>query len=232
MQHALPTPASGLDLPEVTNGAEAMAEIQPLTVFIVDDDEAVRDSLHVLLDSIGIANCPYDSGAEFLAAIGPQQRGCILLDVRMPEISGLEIQQRLLARREWLPVIIITGHGDVPMAIAAMKAGAFDFIEKPFKNEVLIDAIRRALEQVRRKHEKSAMADAQSERLAQLTPREREVLENLVLGRPNKVIAYELGISPRTVEIHRARVMEKMQARSLSELVRVALALGVAADAG
>jgi two-component system response regulator FixJ len=204
-----------------------MAEGDALTVFIVDDDEAVRDSLHMLLDSIGIANRPYVSGEEFLAEIGPKHRGCILLDVRMPGINGLEVQQRLLARREQLPVIVITGHGDVPMAIAAMKAGAFEFIEKPFKNEILVEAIGRALEQVRRVHEKSAIVDAQSERLAQLTPRERQVLENLVVGRPNKVIAYELGISPRTVEIHRARVMEKMEARSLSELVRIALALGL-----
>ena len=183
-----------------------------------------------LLDSIGIASRPYSSGEEFLAHIDPGHRGCILLDVRMPGVSGLEVQQRLLDRREQLPVIMITGHGDVPMAIAAMKAGAFDFIEKPFKNEVLLEAIERALAQVRQVHEKSAIADARSERLAQLTPRERQVLEKLILGQPNKVIGYELGISPRTVEIHRARVMEKMQARSLSELVRMALALGIAAD--
>lgn len=197
------------------------------TIFIVDDDEAVRDSLKALLESAGLKVQAYGSGQEFLNANDPSRSGCLLLDIRMPDMSGLEVQEELVAKQDNLPIIMITGHGDIPIAVKAMKAGAFDFIEKPFKDEVILDSLRRALgldEQFRRKESSAIDVGA---RVALLTPRERDVLEQLVIGRQNKVIAFDLGISPRTVEVHRARVMEKMKARSLSHLVRMALAAGI-----
>lgn len=197
------------------------------TVFVVDDDAAVRDSLQTLLGSAELTVEVYGSGEEFLDAYAPSRKGCLLLDVRMPGLSGLEIQQRLADQRSTLPVIIITGHGDIPTAVKAMKAGAVDFIEKPFRAELILDSVRRALdlgEQIRRTR---LSAEDTVARIAKLTPREREVLGHLVLGRSNKIIAFELGISPRTVEVFRARVMEKMQAESLPHLVRMALAAGL-----
>jgi two-component system response regulator FixJ len=196
------------------------------TVFIVDDDEAVRDSLGALVESAGLTAEPYESGTAFLAAVGPERIGCVLLDVQMPGLGGLEIQQRLATGHAALRVIVVTGHGDVPLAVKAMKAGAFDFIEKPFDDEGLLDCIRRALAATERGRSNET-ASAGLDGLGQLTPRERDVLHQLIVGNPNKVIAYELGISPRTVEVHRARVMEKMQARNLSHLVRMALAAGL-----
>lgn len=196
------------------------------TVFIVDDDEAVRDSLGALVESAGLASETYASGAAFLAAVGAERAGCVLLDVQMPGLGGLEIQRRLAAGHATLRVIVVTGHGDVPLAVKAMKAGAFDFVEKPFDDEGLLDCIRRAIAETER-HRSSETAAAGLEGLSQLTPRERDVLHQLIVGNPNKLIAYELGISPRTVEVHRARVMEKMQARNLSHLVRLALAAGL-----
>ena len=197
------------------------------TVFIVDDDDAVRDSLGALIESAGLTAESFATGTRFLDAIGPDRTGCVLLDVQMPDLGGLEIQERLAASQPGLRVIIITGHGDVPLAVKAMKAGAVDFIEKPFDDGVLLDCVHRALAESQR----GEAAEAGLEGLGQLTPRERDVLLQLIVGNPNKVIAYELGISPRTVEVHRARVMEKMQAKSLSHLVRMALAAGVDPEA-
>jgi two-component system response regulator FixJ len=203
-------------------------------VFIVDDDDAVRDSLEALVDSAGLAVESFSSGTMFLKAMAAERIGCVLLDVQMPDLSGLEIQARLGASHPGLRVIIITGHGDVPLAVKAMKAGAFDFIEKPFDDAALLDCVRHALAEAGREgHSREEPADgaAGPNGLGQLTPRERDVLQQLIIGNPNKVIAYELGISPRTVEVHRARVMEKMQARNLSHLVRMALAAGLDPEA-
>jgi two-component system response regulator FixJ len=201
-------------------------------IFVVDDDEAVRDSLELLLHSAGYTRVhAFASAREFLDRVQPQPGDCLLLDVRMPDMDGLELQEALNSRGMKLPVIVMTGHGDVPIAVRAMKAGAADFIEKPFSDELLLECVHRATK-------RAALASRENEetaeikrRLDTLTPREREVLHGMIAGQPNKLIAYELGISPRTVEIHRARVMEKMQARSLSGLVRMALAIGVTPDA-
>ena len=197
------------------------------TIFIVDDDEAVRDSLQILLETEGYRTAVFGSGLEFLDAYRAGQAGCLLADVRMPDMSGLDLQEILAERQLQLPVIIITGHGDVSMAVRAMKAGAVDFIEKPFADTTILDSVQRALSRADQPRADQALATEAEARLQALTPREREVLERLVLGRPNKIIAFELNISPRTVEIHRARVMEKMQADSLSHLVRLALAAKV-----
>jgi two-component system response regulator FixJ len=192
-------------------------------VFIVDDDEAVRDSLQLLLESAGHAVQAFEAAAEALQSCRTRQPACIVTDVRMPEMDGLEFQEKLAAGGFQVPVIVMTGHADVPLAVRAMKAGAVDFIEKPFGDEAILASIEGAL-----KRKPQAAADpALLERLESLTPREREVLELLVIGHPNKVIAYRLDISPRTVEIHRAHVMEKMKARSLPELVRTAMQAGV-----
>ncbi len=196
-------------------------------VFVVDDDDAVRDSLCALLESDGFKTEGFATGQAFLDTYSPDDSGCLIVDVQMPGMSGLELQARLAAQQIDVPIIVITGHGDVPIAVQALKAGALDFFEKPFTDDTILDSVRRALEHSEQlQKEKSLAADAAA-RIARLTAREHDVLEQLVTGRPNKVIAYELGISPRTVEIHRARVMEKMQARSLSHLVRMALAVGI-----
>ncbi len=197
------------------------------TVFIVDDDDAVRESLSALLESNGFTTLTFPSALHFLARCDRRANGCLLADVRMPEMDGLELQERVAAEFPDLAVIIITGHGDVPIAVRAMKAGANDFIEKPFDEETIVGAVRRALEQAAHTQRHGADSTAAAARLELLTPREREVLQWVVAGLPNKTIGYDLGISARTVEIHRARVMEKMQVRSLSALVRMALAAGV-----
>jgi two-component system response regulator FixJ len=197
------------------------------TVFVVDDDEAVRDSLGLLLESAGLRVETFGSAPDVLSRSAHLLPACIITDVRMPGMDGLELQQALAARQIRVPVIVITGHGDVPLAVRAMKAGAYDFVEKPFSDEMILASIRTAVRKYRDAVAESATASAFAARLEQLTPREREVLEQLVAGYPNKVIAYNLNISPRTVEIHRARVMDKMQARSLPELVRMALASGI-----
>lgn len=194
-------------------------------VHVVDDDEAVRDSLGVLLQSAGFSVRTYDSAAALLKALPRGGAGCVLTDVRMPEIDGLALQRRLSELGVRLPVIVMTGHGDVPIAVGALKAGAADFLEKPFDDAQLLAAVSAALAASRRsREEQTAIADI-AERVASLTPREREVLDRLVEGQANKTIAYGLGSSPRTVEVHRARVMEKMGARSLADLVRMTLAL-------
>jgi len=198
---------------------------------VIDDDEAVRNSLAFLFECAGLPVQTYDSALAFLDVAPGLQAGCIVTDVRMPDMDGLALQRRLLELGVRLPLIVITGHGDVPVAVQALKAGAADFIEKPFDDEVLLAGVRAALAANRRDRERGVEVERIAVRLARLTPREREVLDRLVAGQQNKAIAYDLGSSPRTVEIHRARVMEKMGAGSLSELVRMALAAGVAAPA-
>jgi len=199
-------------------------------VHVVDDDDAVRDSLTVLLGAAGHAVADYPTALVFLEADAMAGPGCILLDVRMPEMDGIHLLEQLKERGSALPVVMMTGFAEVPLAVRAMKAGAVDFIEKPFDDMVLLAAIERAIalsETVRRQ---DTQASEIERRMRTLTEREHQVFVWLVKGAPNKVIAHELGISPRTVEIHRARVMEKMQAASLSHLVRMALAIGVGAD--
>jgi RNA polymerase sigma factor (sigma-70 family) len=193
------------------------------TVFVVDDDQAMRNSLKWLISSVGMRVECFGSADEFLASHHGGGAGCLLLDVRMPGMSGLELQEILAERNITLPVIIITGHGDVAMAVRAMKAGAIDFIEKPFNDELLLDAIRNALALDERRRDVQLERAEVAQRLEQLTPREREVMEMVTEGKSNKEIAAELGVSAKTVEAHRARVMEKMRAGSLAELVRMAL---------
>jgi two-component system response regulator FixJ len=200
-------------------------------VFIVDDDEAVRNSLRLLLKSVGLVPAAMGSAREFLQKHDPTQPGCLVLDVRMPEMSGLELQEQLNLLGAVIPVIFITGHGDVPMAVEAMQAGAFDFLQKPFRDQDLIDRIQRALEKDRTNR---AVLDERAvirQRLESLTPREREVLDMVASGKPNKIMASDLGVSQRTVEIHRARVMEKMGATSLAQLVRMVMDLDEKAPA-
>lgn len=194
------------------------------TIFIVDDDAAVRDSLSALLEADGFATETFESAKAFLAGYKPKDACCVIADIRMPDMDGLELQEEIIRRAWGLPVIIITGHGDVPLAVRAMKAGAVDFIEKPFDDDVLRASIERGIAQSKRTRGESALSQEVGARMAELTAREREVMEHLVAGRPNKVIAHRMDISPRTVEVHRGRVMEKMHARSLSDLVRMALA--------
>ena len=196
-------------------------------VYIVDDDEAARDSLSVLLESKGYAVKSFVSAPQFLAAAPSLPVGCLIVDIRMPEMDGLELQQHLTDCSLDFPVIVITGHGDVPLAVRAMKAGAVDFIEKPFAAEAILDSLAAAVARLATLTGQDPAAGAAASKLNLLSPREREVLDVLLAGLPNKSIAYDLGISPRTVEIHRARVMDKMGARSLSELIRLALAGGV-----
>lgn len=193
-------------------------------VHVIDDDAALRDSLAFLLESAALRAVTYESAGAFLERIAALEPGCVVTDVRMPGMSGLELIATLKAMKIGLPVIVVTGHADVPLAIEAMKAGVHDFIEKPFDDEALLSAIRAALAQAKdRAQRQTELAEIRS-RLGSLSARESEVLQGLVAGQPNKVIAYNLGISPRTVEIYRANVMTKMGSASLSELVRMTLA--------
>lgn len=198
------------------------------TIFIVDDDAAVRDALKLLLRSVGQAVETFGSAQEFLDAYSEDRPGCLVLDIRMPGMSGLELQQKLNEKHSILPIIFITGHGDVPMAVEAMQAGAVDFIQKPFRDQDLIDRINQALEKDSSNRASLGERNDIRRRLDTLTPREREVLDLVVHGKANKVIAGDLKLSQRTVEIHRARVMEKMQASSLAHLVRMVLEVGQA----
>lgn len=198
-----------------------------LVVHVIDDDDAARDSLKFLLESARLSVRTYESGSAFLEAMPNIDQGCVITDVRMPGISGIELLQRLKKFPFELPVIVITGHGDVPLAVEAMKLGAIDFFEKPFEDDALLAAVRSALNQYEKDSKREADRAKIAARIEALSPRERQVLDGLVAGHPNKNIAFDLGISPRTVEIYRANVMTKMQAGSLSELVRMALLAGV-----
>ncbi|MCW5772985.1 MAG: response regulator [Rhodospirillaceae bacterium] len=200
------------------------------TVFVVDDDAGMRDSLRFLFEAEELPAEFFASAKAFLAAGAAGRIGCLLADVRMPDMTGLELQEELKRLNSPLSVILMTGHADVPMAVNAMRAGAFDFIEKPFADAALLASVRRALEQARARPLPAPATSAQSaavaSRLGQLTPREREVLNHLVHGSPHKVIAHALGISPRTVEVHRARIMSKLEARNLAHLVEMMLTSG------
>jgi FixJ family two-component response regulator len=196
------------------------------TVFVVDDDDAVRSSLRLLLKSVGLPIVAYASAREFLEAWRSDQPGCLLLDVRMPSMSGIELQAELNTRGAIIPVIFISGHGDIPMAVEAIQQGAFDFLQKPFRDQDLIDRVQRALASDAQSRQHLAELDTLRSRYLSLTPREQEVIKLVTKGKANKVMAADLGVSQRTVEIHRARVMEKMGARSLAQLVRMMLELG------
>lgn len=194
-------------------------EDKPL-VYVVDDDVAVRDSIKLLLDSIGLDSEVYESAAEFLQNCDSTRNCCLVSDIRMPGLSGLELQEQLHEHGTDIPIIFITGHGDIPMAVTAMKAGATDFIQKPFRDQDLIDRIHKALQLDEEQRESRAEANVIRERLKTLTPREAEVMQRVVGGQANKVIAMDLGVSQRTVELHRARVMHKLKMRSLADLVQ------------
>lgn len=192
-------------------------------VHVVDDDPDVRDSLRWLIESVGLPVRTYGDAREFLDKYDPERLGCLVLDVRLPGLSGLELQQELMSRPETPPIIMISGHAEVPSAVQAVKAGAIDFIEKPFSEQILLDRIQEALEQQRRAREARTRRAASMALLATLTPREREVMQLIVAGKRNKVIAAELGITEKTVEVHRSRVMEKLQVESLAALVQLVL---------
>jgi len=197
------------------------------TVHVVDDDAGLRDSLRLLLEASGLSVATYETATEFFSAATDLAGGCLLTDIRMPGLDGLELQEQLAARPVRLPVIVMTGHGDVPLAVRAMKAGAVDFLEKPFTDVQLLTAVGRALEQSREARELGRLTAEVSRMIAQLTPREREVLAMLIGGSSTKEIASRLGTSPRTIEVHRGRVFEKLRAGSLPDLVRISIAAGV-----
>ncbi len=194
-----------------------------ITVFVVDDDQAVRDSLALLVHSVGLEVETFASARDFLDSYRPDRRGCLITDIRMPGMSGLELQEQLSADGYHIPVIVLTGFGDVPAAVRALKAGAVDFVEKPFNPQALLDLIQQAVVRDTEIREQAARDAELAERTALLTPREQEVMTLVVAGKANKVIAIDLSISERTVELHRARIMKKMQARSLAELMRMVL---------
>ncbi|MBX6420456.1 MAG: response regulator transcription factor [Nevskia sp.] len=195
------------------------------TVFIVDDEEAVRDSVALLLRSVGLRTRSYPDASVFLEEYDGQEAGCLVLDVRMPRLSGLELQQELNRRGWTIPVVFITGHGDVPMAVEAMRAGAVDFLQKPFKDDELIRRVQKALEQDARLREQLAQRNLIRSRYETLTPRERDIAERLAAGAANKAVAIDLGLSERTVELHRANIMRKLEARGLAQLVQMLIAL-------
>lgn len=197
------------------------------TVFLVDDDEAIRHSASFMLRHAGYTVKTYPDGVSFLSEVLPEQNGCILLDVRMPEMDGLEVQSILKQRGVNMPVIILTGHGDVPVAVEAMKGGAIEFLEKPYEKKALVGAIESGFAQLENQASETRRTSEANARLSSLTPREMEVLECLVDGQTNKAIAETLSISPRTVEIHRAHMMEKLEAESLSSALRLAFLAGI-----
>lgn len=195
------------------------------TVFVVDDDAAIRDSMAFLMKSVDLPCRCYASANDFLESFDPAMSGCLVLDIRMPGMSGMDLQQHLNEKRSILPIIFITGHGDIPMAVDAMQKGAIDFLQKPFRDQDLLDRINNALEADRTAREELEQIEVLRRRYESLTSREKEVMQEVVAGKPNKIIAYDLDVSQRTVEIHRSRVMEKMQARSLAHLVRMDISL-------
>ena len=199
------------------------APTKPATVYIVDDNPAVRDAIRWLVQQVGLDAQTHASAQEFLAACKPGMRGCLVLDIRMPGLSGLDLQDRLVQSGIQLPVIIVTGHGDVPITVRAMKAGAFEFLQKPFNDQALLDAIQAALEKYEALWRQEDRRSQASRSLSALTPREREVLDLLRHGKPNKVIAAQLDLSVRTVEGHRANIMDKMGVRSLGQLIELAV---------
>jgi RNA polymerase sigma factor (sigma-70 family) len=202
-----------------------MAQPTP-TVFVVDDDDRVRDAVGLLLESVKLPYVGFSSATDFLRAFDPDLPGCLILDLRMPGMSGLELQSRLQAMGSQIPIVFVTAHGDVPTAVEAVKAGAVDFIQKPFQDQKLLDMINEALDRDAKGRAAREEVEAIETRLAALTPREKEVLVLVATGKRNKAMARELGISQRTVEVHRARVMEKMHAHSVSELVQMVLKIG------
>jgi two-component system response regulator FixJ len=200
-------------------------------IYVIDDDDAVRQSLEFLLSTAGIKSRSFESGKAFIDALPQIDSGCVVTDVRMPEITGIDLLKHVRQHKPDLPVIVITGHGDIALAVEAMKIGAVDFLEKPFDDEVLIAAVKTALNNVADNGKRNAELGAIHDKLAALSNRERQVLEGLVAGQPNKTIAFDLGISPRTVEIYRANLMTKMGANSLSDLVRMAMLAGILGEA-
>jgi two-component system, LuxR family, response regulator FixJ len=199
-------------------------------VYVIDDDGAMRDSLAFLLDSAGISVATFESASSFLEALPRIESGCVVTDVRMPGVDGIELLKRLKQEKPALCVIVITGHGEIPLAVQAMKLGAMDFLEKPFDDERLIEAVRSALASIADKAKADAVTAQVASRVAVLSPRERQVLEGLVAGHSNKTMARDLQISPRTVEVYRDNVMTKLQVANLSELVRLAMRAGVLKD--
>ena len=193
------------------------------TVFIVDDDEPVRNALRLLMKSVGHDAMTFASGDEFLASCNPGVSGCLILDIRMPGMSGLELQEKLHKQGVDLPIIFITGHGDVPMAVEAMKHGAFEFLQKPFREQDLVDRVNEALENNLNVQNLSLQRTEIEHLVTKLTPRERQIMDMIVQGKASKVIAIDLGVSQRTIDTHRTRIMRKMQARSLAELVQMAV---------
>lgn len=211
---------------------KATTETPAQAVHIIDDDEAVRDAVGLLLDSVGIPHITHESADAFLAATDLEHCGVLVLDVRMPGMSGLALQALLQEQDYAIPIIFITGHGDIPMAVEAMRQGAFDFLRKPFRDQELLDSIDKAQKHQATSVQSSGRVTEAQARIHELTPRERDVFEEVTQGKANKVIAIDLGISERTVEIHRAAVMQKTQAKSLADLVRLKVTLEQAEDAG
>lgn len=200
---------------------------EALTVYIVDDDLAVRESLADLVDSVGYRFATFANANDFLAEYVPDKTGCLVLDIRMPGMSGLELQQELIRREAVLPIIFITGHGDIPMAVQAIQKGALDFIEKPFRDQDLLDRINQALKSCNQQQDTQQQAQSVKKHIHNLTPREHQVMQMIVEGKPNKVIAIELQLSQRTIEVHRKNVMHKLEAHSLAELVRIVTQTGM-----
>jgi len=213
--------AASFDLAVVKESPENL--MIDATVYVVDDDPALRESLGYLLQSEGLKVRAFECARQFLAEYDRHARGCLVVDVRMPEMSGLQLQEHLAAEGSTLPIIVITGHGDVPMAVKALKNGALDFIEKPFADQQLLDRVHEALDVERRLYGERATREDLLRRLNRLTKREREVMTGVADGKANKVIAEELGLSPKTVEVHRARLMQKLEVDSLAQLMRFAI---------
>jgi FixJ family two-component response regulator len=211
------------DVPTTLVGQEVRQIMKKPTIHVVDDDQAVRESIEWLIESVGLSIRTYGSAHEFLDNYTEDSLGCLILDVRMPGISGLDLQHILIDRGIDLPIVFVTGHGDVPMAVRALKNGAVDFIEKPFNDQVLLDTIQSAVQKHRNRLKQRAELENLQARYENLTTREQEVMDRVVTGKPNRDVGEELGISVKTVEVHRAKVMEKMQARSIADLVKMAM---------